>query len=56
MKTFRKSFFLLLLVVPVSARYKIVDAQIEFSSDATGTTTGLTLYQGGKTMPAKKIR
>jgi CubicO group peptidase (beta-lactamase class C family) len=36
--------------------YKIVDAQIEFFRDAAGATTELKLYQGGKTMPAKKIR
>jgi CubicO group peptidase (beta-lactamase class C family) len=36
--------------------YKIVDAQIEFFGNAAGATTELKLYQGGKTMPAKKIR
>jgi CubicO group peptidase (beta-lactamase class C family) len=35
---------------------KVVDAQIEFNVDSTGKATGLTLYQGGQQMPAKKIR
>ena len=36
--------------------YKVVDAQIEFAVDDTGTATGLTLYQAGRVMPAKKIK
>jgi hypothetical protein len=35
---------------------KVVNAQIEFSVDSAGKATGLTLYQGGQQMPAKKIR
>lgn len=35
---------------------KAVDAQIEFSSSEDGMVTGLTLYQGGRTMPAKKLK
>jgi hypothetical protein len=35
---------------------KVVDAQIEFTSDDSGAVTGLTLYQGGREMPAKKIK
>jgi CubicO group peptidase (beta-lactamase class C family)/uncharacterized protein YneR len=36
--------------------YKIVDAEVEFFRDAAGTTTELKLYQGGRTIPGKKIR
>lgn len=35
---------------------KVVDAQIEFNSDTDGNVTGLTLYQGGRVMPAKRIK
>jgi CubicO group peptidase (beta-lactamase class C family) len=35
---------------------KVVNAQIEFSVDSAGKATGLTLYQGGQQMPAKKIK
>lgn len=35
---------------------KVVDAQIEFSKDENGKVNGLTLFQGGRTMPAKKIK
>jgi CubicO group peptidase (beta-lactamase class C family) len=35
---------------------KVVDAQIEFSKDASGNTTGMTLFQGGREMPGKKIK
>ena len=34
---------------------KVVDAQIEFSKDASGNTTGMTLFQGGREMPGRKI-
>jgi CubicO group peptidase (beta-lactamase class C family) len=35
---------------------KDVDAQVEFIRDASGKVTGLSLTQGGMTMPAKKIK
>jgi len=35
---------------------KVVDAQIDFIVDATGRVTGLTLHQGGRDLPARKIR
>ena len=35
---------------------KVVDAQIEFTMDDAGAVTGLTLYQAGRVMPAKKIK
>lgn len=36
--------------------YKMVDAQIEFSADDQGKTVGLKLFQGGATVPGKKIK
>lgn len=35
---------------------KVVDAQIDFVLDAEGRVTGLVLHQGGRNLPAKKIR
>jgi len=35
---------------------KVVEAQVEFVKDASGKVTGLVLTQGGRTMPAKKIK
>ena len=35
---------------------KVVDAQIEFQRGADGKATGLTLYQGGQVMPAKRVQ
>jgi CubicO group peptidase (beta-lactamase class C family) len=35
---------------------KVVDAQIEFQRGPDGKATGLTLYQGGRVVPAKKVR
>jgi D-alanyl-D-alanine-carboxypeptidase/D-alanyl-D-alanine-endopeptidase len=35
---------------------KIVDAQISFVKDASGTVTGLVLHQNGQNQPAKKIK
>jgi len=35
---------------------KVVDAQVEFVKDASGQVTGLILYQGGQTLPAKKVK
>ena len=35
---------------------KVVDAQIEFQRGPDGKATGLTLYQGGQVIPAKKVR
>lgn len=35
---------------------KVVDAQVEFVKDPAGRVTGLVLDQGGRKMPAKKIR
>jgi CubicO group peptidase (beta-lactamase class C family) len=34
---------------------KAFDAQLEFNKDATGKVSSVTLYQAGKTTPAKKI-
>jgi hypothetical protein len=34
---------------------KVVKASIDFNKDETGKVTGLTLHQGGRDMPAKKI-
>ncbi|EAQ30558.1 beta-lactamase family protein [Erythrobacter sp. NAP1] len=33
---------------------KVVDAQVRFNRDDSGTITGLTLFQGGREMPATK--
>lgn len=35
---------------------KVVDAQIEFNKDESGTVTSMTLFQGGREMPGKKIK
>jgi CubicO group peptidase (beta-lactamase class C family) len=35
---------------------KVIDAQLQFTRDANGNVTQLTLFQGGREMPAKKIR
>ncbi len=35
---------------------KVVDAQVDFVLDASGRATGLVLHQGGRDMPAKKVR
>lgn len=35
---------------------KVVDAQLEFQTDASGAVTGLVLHQNGRQTPAKKIR
>jgi len=35
---------------------KVVDAQIDFIVDAAGRVTGLVLHQGGRDLPAKRIR
>lgn len=35
---------------------KVVEAQLSFQRDAAGTVTGLVLHQGGRDMPAPKIR
>lgn len=35
---------------------KVVDAQIDFTVDASGRVTGLVLHQGGQDLPARKIR
>ncbi len=35
---------------------KVVDAQVDFVVDAAGRVTGLVLHQGGRDLPAKKIR
>jgi CubicO group peptidase (beta-lactamase class C family) len=35
---------------------KVADAQIEFQRGPDGKATGLTLYQGGQVIPAKKVR
>jgi CubicO group peptidase (beta-lactamase class C family) len=35
---------------------KVVDAQIEFQRGADGKATGLTLFQGGREIPAKRVK
>jgi hypothetical protein len=35
--------------------YKVVDAQIEFRLNDNGEVEGLTLFQGGREMPGKRI-
>lgn len=36
--------------------YKVVDAQLEFTKDASGKVTQVILHQGGRDMPAKKLK
>lgn len=40
---------------PTEFFLKVVDAQITFVKDATGTVTQLILHEGGRDMSAKKI-
>jgi len=35
---------------------KVVDAQVDFTLDASGRATGLVLHQGGQDLPARKIK
>lgn len=35
---------------------KVVDAQIEFNKDESGIVTSMTLFQGGREIPGKKIK
>jgi CubicO group peptidase (beta-lactamase class C family) len=39
---------------PIRFFYKVVDAQLEFQKDLGGSVTGLTLYQNGRQIPAKR--
>ena len=41
---------------PTEFFLRVVDAQITFVKDASGAVTGLVLHQGGRDMPAKKIK
>jgi hypothetical protein len=41
---------------PTEFFLKVVDAQITFVKEASGTVTQLILHQGGRDMPAKKIK
>ncbi len=41
---------------PTEFFLKVVNAQITFVKDASGAVTGLILHQGGRDMPAKKIK
>lgn len=41
---------------PTDFFLKIVDAQISFKKDASGAVTHLVLFQGGREVPAKKIK
>lgn len=41
---------------PTEFFLKVVDAQITFVKDASGAVTHLVLHQGGRDMPAKKIK
>jgi CubicO group peptidase (beta-lactamase class C family) len=36
--------------------FKLVDASVSFMRDSTGTVTGMVLRQGGRELPAKKVR
>ncbi len=36
--------------------FKLVDASVSFMKDSTGTVTGMVLSQGGRELPAKKVR
>lgn len=36
--------------------FKLVDASVSFMRDSTGTVTGMVLRQGGRKLPAKKVR
>jgi CubicO group peptidase (beta-lactamase class C family) len=36
--------------------FKLVDASVSFMKDNTGTVTGMVLRQGGRELPAKKVR
>jgi hypothetical protein len=36
--------------------YKVVDAQITFTRDGDGKTTGLVLHQGGRDIPASRVK
>ena len=42
--------------VPEEDRFflKVVDAQVEFTRDASGKVTGAILHQGGRSMPAPR--
>ena len=35
---------------------KVVDAQVDFTLDASGRATGLVLHQGGQDLPARKVK
>lgn len=35
---------------------KVVDAQVDFTLDASGRATGLVLHQGGQDLPGKKVK
>jgi len=35
---------------------KVVDAQVDFTVDSSGRVTGLVLHQGGRDLPARKIK
>ncbi|MFO7695396.1 MAG: serine hydrolase [Vicinamibacterales bacterium] len=41
---------------PTEFFLKVVNAQITFVNDSSGAVTGLVLHQGGRDMPAKKIK
>ena len=41
---------------PTEFFLKVVNAQITFVKDASGAVTGLVLHQGGRDMPAKKMK
>ena len=41
---------------PTEFFLKVVNAQLTFVKDASGAVTGLVLHQGGRDMPAKKIK
>ena len=39
---------------PTTFFLRVVDAQIEFQTDASGMVTGLVLFQNGRRLPAPK--
>jgi hypothetical protein len=35
---------------------KVVDAQVEFVKDDSGKVTGIIVFQGGRSLPGKKVK
>ena len=41
---------------PTEFYYKVVDAQLSFTKNDKGDVDGLTLHQGGRNIPGKRVR